>query len=121
MPLPVCPKCSPVAIPGHRSVSAEDGLRSAWAVVMMSGAARPAREGGEMSRITRPPLTKAVKYPTRDGRPTAETELHGLLMIALIQTLREYFRRRPRVYVWGNLLVFYERGNRRKHVSPDVF
>ena len=25
------------------------------------------------------------------------------------------------IYVSGNLLVFYERGDRRKHVSPDVF
>jgi Uma2 family endonuclease len=51
----------------------------------------------------------------------AETEFHGILMVALIQTLREFFRKQPRVYVWGNLLVFYERGNKRKHLSPDVF
>jgi Uma2 family endonuclease len=74
-----------------------------------------------MSRITRPQVAKAIDYPTTDGRPMAETELHGLVMVALIQTLREYFRARPRVYVWGNLLVFYQRGDRRKHVSPDVF
>ncbi len=27
----------------------------------------------------------------------------------------------PNIYISGNLLVFYERGNRRKHISPDVF
>ena len=26
----------------------------------------------------------------------------------------------PNVYVWGNLLLYYEEGNPRKHVSPDV-
>jgi Uma2 family endonuclease len=51
----------------------------------------------------------------------AETEVHLLLMLTLIPTLREFFRPQPRVYVGGNMLVFYERGNRRKHVSPDVF
>ena len=25
------------------------------------------------------------------------------------------------VYVWGNLLIFYDEGNPRKHLSPDVF
>ncbi len=39
----------------------------------------------------------------------------------LIQTLDDYFEAEPMVYVAGNLLVFYEEGNRRKHVSPDVF
>jgi Uma2 family endonuclease len=51
----------------------------------------------------------------------AETEVHFLLMLTLIPTLREFFRPQPRVYVGGNMLVFYERGNKRKHVSPDVF
>ncbi len=74
-----------------------------------------------MSRIITPPVLDDLDYPTSDGRPMAETELHMRLMMALIQTLEAYFAPEPLVYVWGNLLVFYERGNRRKHVSPDVF
>jgi Uma2 family endonuclease len=74
-----------------------------------------------MSRITRPPVAKEIDYPTRDGKPMAESDVHLLLMLALIPTLREFFRLQPFVYVGGNMLVFYERGNRRKHVSPDVF
>jgi Uma2 family endonuclease len=73
-----------------------------------------------MSRITRPPLADDVDYPTTDGKPMAETQLHMRLMMALIEALQAFFHQR-RVYVWGNMLVFYERGNRRKHVSPDVF
>jgi Uma2 family endonuclease len=51
----------------------------------------------------------------------AETELHRNIMIDLIQTLENYFAADPFVCVSGNMLMFYEEGNRRKHVSPDVF
>jgi Uma2 family endonuclease len=42
-------------------------------------------------------------------------------MAALIEMLDEYYSAQQRVYVSGNLLIFYQPGNRRKHVSPDVF
>ena len=51
----------------------------------------------------------------------AETDFHRDLMIDLIQTLQDRFAADPMVYVSGNLLLFYEEGNRRRHVSPDVF
>jgi Uma2 family endonuclease len=51
----------------------------------------------------------------------AETDHHRNLMVDLIRTLQAYFAAQPRVYVSGNLLLFYEPGNRRRHVSPDVF
>ncbi|MCI0638587.1 MAG: Uma2 family endonuclease [Gemmataceae bacterium] len=51
----------------------------------------------------------------------AETDWHRNLMMALIQTLQLFYAKQPLVYVSGNLLVFYEPGNRRKHLSPDVF
>lgn len=62
-----------------------------------------------------------VIYPTSDGRPIAETDWHRILMIALIQTLDIRYAQQPLVYVSGNLLIFYEPGNKRRHVSPDVF
>lgn len=58
-------------------------------------------------------------YPTTDGRPMGETDLHRLDMIDSIETLELFFMGQ-RVYVTGNILLFYRRGNRRKHVSPDV-
>ncbi len=64
---------------------------------------------------------QGVVYPTRDGRPMGETDLHRDKMIDLIEALKDRFAADPNVYVSGNLLVFYERGDRRKHVSPDVF
>ncbi len=63
----------------------------------------------------------ANDYPTSDGKPMAETDLHRRLMNEVIETLAWWFRDRPDVYVSGNLLVFYEKGNKRIHVSPDAF
>jgi Uma2 family endonuclease len=51
----------------------------------------------------------------------AETDLHRQLMTALIEALEDRFAADPNVYVSGNLLLFFEEGNKRKHVSPDVF
>jgi Uma2 family endonuclease len=50
----------------------------------------------------------------------AETEIHLLDMIDTILVLRDHFAGQPNVYVGGNLLLYYEEGNRRKHVAPDV-
>jgi Uma2 family endonuclease len=60
-------------------------------------------------------------YPTSDGKPMAETDLHRDLMLALIETLKWWYADRPDVYVSGNLLIHHEKGNRRMHVAPDVF
>jgi Uma2 family endonuclease len=50
----------------------------------------------------------------------AETDLHREDMVDAIQVLDDRFADRPDVYVSGNLLLYYEEGNRRKHISPDV-
>jgi Uma2 family endonuclease len=79
-------------------------------------------EGGGMpmaAPVTYP--TPEIDYPTSDGRPMAETDFHRDLMVELIETLQDRFAPDKMVYVSGNLLVFYEQGNRRRHVSPDVF
>ena len=64
--------------------------------------------------------TTAIDYPTSDGRPMAETELHRDLMIDLIETLKEWYKDDSMTSVSGNILLFYEEGNRRRHISPDV-
>jgi len=67
----------------------------------------------------RPP--KEIEYPTSDGKPMAETEDHRELMIDTIRALQMHPPTANRFYVSGNLLMYYERGDKRKHVSPDVF
>jgi Uma2 family endonuclease len=51
----------------------------------------------------------------------AETDLHRDLMILVIEMLRLWYGGNPMVYISGNLLLYYEPGNKRKHVSPDAF
>jgi Uma2 family endonuclease len=66
-------------------------------------------------------LVDGVDYPTSDGRPMGETDLHRQDMMDVIAALEDWFADDPNVYVSGDLLLFYEEGNRRKHVAPDAF
>lgn len=62
-----------------------------------------------------------IYYPESDGQPMAETDTHRNLMAELIGELEAFYRDDPTVYVSGNLLLYYEKGNSKKSVSPDVF
>ena len=64
-----------------------------------------------------------VVYPCSDGQPMAETEVHGACMVYVAQALRRLFETRGRadVYVGSNNFLYYERGNPRAVVSPDVY
>ena len=76
-----------------------------------------------MAAIASPVTTNTplpdVDYPTSDGKPMAETDLHRSVMFAAIETLKLHYAGQL-VYVSGNLLLFYRPGNKRRHVSPDV-
>ena len=73
-----------------------------------------------MATAPRQRATREIEYPTGDGKPMAETDMHRDDMVDVIETLRHHFADDPNVYVSGNLLLYYEEGNPRKHVSPDV-
>ncbi|HQU43876.1 MAG TPA: Uma2 family endonuclease, partial [Pirellulales bacterium] len=60
-------------------------------------------------------------YPTGDGRPMAETPVHRQNLTNSIEVLDLWFADDPLAYVSGNMFIYYEPGNRLKHVSPDVF
>jgi Uma2 family endonuclease len=64
---------------------------------------------------------KRIDYPTSDGKPMAETDWHRIVMTAVIQMLDRWFAGDREIYVAGNMLMYYVPGNKRKHVSPDVF
>jgi Uma2 family endonuclease len=51
----------------------------------------------------------------------AETDFHYIQLTNLRSMLDFHFAADPSIYVSGNLLMYYVRGNKRKHVSPDVF
>jgi Uma2 family endonuclease len=68
------------------------------------------------------PPSAEIEYPSSDGKPMAETDAHRDLMTHfLIEPLRELYRQQSDVYVSGNLLLYYEEGNPKAAVAPDVF
>ncbi len=72
-----------------------------------------------MSRVTTRPK-REIEYPESDGKPMAETDVHRNWMVWNIQRLSWHFRGQ-RVYVSGNLLVYYVEGDPTKSFAPDTF
>jgi Uma2 family endonuclease len=64
--------------------------------------------------------TAEIEYPSADGKPMAETDVHRDWMITNIQRLERLYAGR-RVYVSGNLLIYYQEGDPSKCVAPDTF
>ena len=65
-----------------------------------------------------------IEYPSADGKPVAESDFQLNVLVYAREQLRIYFRdvcKRDDVYVAGNLLIYYEQGNRKAVVAPDVF
>ena len=64
-----------------------------------------------------------VEYPCSDGQPMAETETHGACMMYVTSALRWWFEKlgRTNVHVGSNSFLYYERGNPRAVVAPDVY
>jgi Uma2 family endonuclease len=67
------------------------------------------------------PIDLTGDYLKSDGKPVAETEIHRDNLLHTIESLRWHFEADPDLYVSGNMFVHYVRGDRRKHVAPDVF
>lgn len=68
-----------------------------------------------------PRRQKPIVYPTSDGKPMAETDKHCDLMIYVREALKVYFADRPEVYVAGNNFLYWEEGDAKKCVSPEVY
>ena len=60
-----------------------------------------------------------IEYPETDGRPMGETDLHREWMQRIIDVLKHRYRGQ-RVYVSGNLLMYYEEGDPSHFVVPDA-
>ena len=68
-------------------------------------------------------VSPTVVYPCSDGQPMGESDLHIACMSYVLDALRWHFERRARadVYVSANSFLYYEQGNPRAVVAPDVF
>ena len=62
-----------------------------------------------------------IEYPSGDGQPMAENDWQLRAILDAVGALDLYFRGRPDVYVSGDLFIYYEEGNPRARVAPDVF
>ncbi len=60
-------------------------------------------------------------YPSSDGLPLAENEWQLRAIHDAFGVLDVRYRDRPDIYVVADLLIYYEEGNPRKSVAPDVF
>ena len=63
----------------------------------------------------------AIEYPESDGKPLAENDPQLHAIHYGFGALGLHFRDRPDVYVSADLLIYYEEGNPRVSVAPDVF
>ena len=63
----------------------------------------------------------AIDYPSSDGKPLAENDAQLHAILYAVGALRVRYGERPDVYVSGDLLVYYEEGNRNVSVAPDAF
>lgn len=62
-----------------------------------------------------------IEYPDSDGLPMAESDAARDYLIYGTEALKLHFQHRSDVYVSGNLLIYYEQGNPKAVVAPDVF
>ena len=67
------------------------------------------------------PVKRKIDYPSSDGKPVAESDVHISCLLHTREDLKLYFGNRPDVYVAGNLLIYYEENNVKARVAPDVF
>lgn len=62
-----------------------------------------------------------IEYPESDGKPMAETDFQRIYLMYATEVLDIYFQDRPDVYVSGNICFYYEEGNPKAYLAPDVF
>ncbi len=72
-------------------------------------------------RLPSAPTETADLYPESDGKPMAETERHFRELLKNFNRIENHFAHLPDVYVLGDMMMYYEEGNPRKSISPDIF
>ena len=74
-----------------------------------------------LSRPASTPRPPTVDYPDSDGQPVAETDFQRIPLWYANDVLARHFRDRNDVYVSANMFVYFEEGNPKAVVAPDVF
>jgi Uma2 family endonuclease len=66
------------------------------------------------------PLEDEELYPSSDGQPMAETQVHIILMLNLYGLLRNYFRKKKDIYVAANMFLYFREGHPEARTAPDI-
>jgi Uma2 family endonuclease len=66
------------------------------------------------------PLEQEIEYPTSDGQPMAESPDHAQVMMDLFLCLQLRYKAVADAWEGINFFLFYEKGNPKARVSPDV-
>ena len=61
------------------------------------------------------------RWPESDGKPMAENATNRIQMTDLLFALEQALAPRVRFCVGGNQMMYYDRTNQRRHISPDVY
>ena len=61
-----------------------------------------------------------IHYPDSDDEPLPDGRYQEPYFTEIVSTVREHFRNRPDVEVSGNTFIYYEEGNPRRFISPDL-
>ena len=67
------------------------------------------------------PAAAPIHYPSSDGKPMAENDAQRDAIMYGISAVARHFKDRRDVYVSGDLLLYYEEGNPRVSIAPDIF
>ena len=62
-----------------------------------------------------------IEYPTSDGKPMAEKDLHRNETVYFIEGLKYRYVSDPDAYASGNNFIYWEKGNPGKAISPDAY
>ena len=81
----------------------------------------PARSRPAASAPPPAPAEDPVEYPSEDGLPISTNTDHLEWMDRCYRTLKHRCRGRRDLFVGVDMLIYYERGNNKARVAPDVF
>ncbi len=71
-------------------------------------------------KISAVPADTPIFYPDTDGKPMAASDRHRRILFRTIETLEAHYAQQPDVYVSGDILMYYVKGDPHQVISPDV-
>ncbi|MCD9186843.1 MAG: Uma2 family endonuclease [Pyrinomonadaceae bacterium] len=76
--------------------------------------------GLEKTPIYYPPEKADVYYPETDGTEMGQNSIHFWFINTLAQMLELFFAWRKDVFVTGDIMLYYEEGEPKRFVAPDL-